>query len=204
MLWFAPTMSEREPESRAMKILARLIYRYLGIEMESGGEYRAAYAPFPMLAIRGISDIVGPKRAEAWIKYAWASAAAFTRAFLCTGPIALGAAVHHEAESSHVANKIAPAQATHDRSVSSLPAEERRITSNELLLRLLKLLPGQFDVVVSLARIPPVYLSGTTAAQATRATEVMRYIEEQNRLEQFSRIIDLVATEAGPIGVDPR
>jgi hypothetical protein len=44
----------------------------------------------PMLAIRGISDIVGLQRADAWTKYACASAAAFTRAFLRTRPIEVG------------------------------------------------------------------------------------------------------------------
>lgn len=60
----------------------------LAIEMESGGVYRAARDRCPMLAIRGISDIVGFKRHEAWTKYACASAAAFTRAFLRTQPVA--------------------------------------------------------------------------------------------------------------------
>lgn len=57
------------------------------IEMESGGVFRAVRERCPMLAIRGISDIVGLKRADAWTKYACASAAAFTRAFLRTRPI---------------------------------------------------------------------------------------------------------------------
>jgi nucleoside phosphorylase len=59
----------------------------LAIEMESDGVYRAARERCPMLAIRGISDIVGLKRADAWTKYACASAAAFTRVFLRTRPI---------------------------------------------------------------------------------------------------------------------
>jgi len=40
-----------------------------------------------MLVIRGISDIVGLKRSDAWTQYACASAAAFTRAFLRTRPV---------------------------------------------------------------------------------------------------------------------
>jgi nucleoside phosphorylase len=56
------------------------------IEMESAGVYRAVRGRCPMLAIRGISDIVGLKRSGAWTKYACASAAAFTRAFLRTRP----------------------------------------------------------------------------------------------------------------------
>ncbi len=57
------------------------------IEMEAAGVYRAARERCLMLAIRGISDLVGLKRSEAWTKYACASAAAFTRAFLRTRPI---------------------------------------------------------------------------------------------------------------------
>lgn len=59
----------------------------LAIEMESGGVYRALQERCPMLAIRGISDLVGLERDDAWTKYACASAAAFTRAFLRTQPV---------------------------------------------------------------------------------------------------------------------
>jgi nucleoside phosphorylase len=59
----------------------------LAVEMESGGVYRAARDRCPMLPIRGISDIVGLKRAESWTKFACASAAAFARAFLRTRPV---------------------------------------------------------------------------------------------------------------------
>jgi nucleoside phosphorylase len=59
----------------------------LAIEMESAGAYRAARERCPMLAIRGISDIVGLKRSDAWTRFACASAAAFTHAFLRTRPV---------------------------------------------------------------------------------------------------------------------
>lgn len=65
----------------------------LAVEMESGGVYRAVRERCPMLAIRGLSDIVGLKRADAWTKYACASAAAFTRAFLRTRPIPVRSSV---------------------------------------------------------------------------------------------------------------
>ena len=42
-----------------------------------------------MLSIRGVSDIVGFKRQDAWTKYACASAAAFTRGYLRTRPVPL-------------------------------------------------------------------------------------------------------------------
>jgi len=60
----------------------------LAVEMESAGVYRAAGDGCPMLAIRGISDIVGLKRDDGWTKYACKSAAFFTRAFLRTQPVA--------------------------------------------------------------------------------------------------------------------
>jgi nucleoside phosphorylase len=60
----------------------------LAVEMESGGVFRAARGRCPMLAIRGISDVIGLKRDDAWTKYACASAAAFARAYLRTQPIA--------------------------------------------------------------------------------------------------------------------
>lgn len=59
----------------------------LAVEMESGGAYRAARDRCPMLAIRGISDLVGLKRSDAWTKYACASAAAFAVAYLRTDPV---------------------------------------------------------------------------------------------------------------------
>jgi nucleoside phosphorylase len=62
----------------------------LAVEMESGGVYRAVRERCPMLAIRGLSDLVGLSRGDPWTKYACASAAAFTRAFLRTRPVPLG------------------------------------------------------------------------------------------------------------------
>ncbi len=62
----------------------------LAVEMESGGVYRAVRERCPMLAIRGLSDLVGLSRSDAWTKYACTSAAAFTRAFLRTRPVPVG------------------------------------------------------------------------------------------------------------------
>jgi nucleoside phosphorylase len=61
----------------------------LAIEMESAGVHRATRERVPMMSIRGLSDIVGLKRQDAWTKYACASAAAFTRAYLRTRPVPL-------------------------------------------------------------------------------------------------------------------
>lgn len=59
----------------------------LAVEMESAGVYRAARDKTPMIAIRGISDIIGYKRNDAWTKYACESAAYFARAYLRTTPV---------------------------------------------------------------------------------------------------------------------
>jgi nucleoside phosphorylase len=58
------------------------------VEMELGGVFLAARGigrDHPILAIRGISDIVGFKREEQWTKYACATAAAFAYALLRAG-----------------------------------------------------------------------------------------------------------------------
>lgn len=59
-----------------------------GMEMELSGVYQAAW-PYqkPVLAIRGISDIVGFKRSPDWTSYACHTAAAYTMALLRSRPI---------------------------------------------------------------------------------------------------------------------
>lgn len=59
----------------------------LATEMESAGIYRGAEGNCAMLAIRGLSDVIGFKRDERWTRYACSSAAAFTRAYLRTTPV---------------------------------------------------------------------------------------------------------------------
>jgi nucleoside phosphorylase len=176
----------------------------LAIEMESGGVYRAARERCPMLAIRGISDIVGLKRADAWTKYACASAAAFTCAFLRTRPIELGSAVSVDVAPSHATSGAEPAVARQERHGGSSPIEEGHMTSNELLTRLSKLLPPQFEEVLYRAQIPLGYLPGPTASQTERAVGVMRYIEQQNQLDQLARIVQQVVTGGAAAGPGPR
>jgi len=62
------------------------------VEMELAGIYRAArqrHREYPILAIRGISDIIGFKRDDQWTAYACRSAAAFARAVIGLQPIPL-------------------------------------------------------------------------------------------------------------------
>jgi nucleoside phosphorylase len=59
-----------------------------GVEMELAGVCQAAWPSLtPVLAIRGISDIVGFKRSHEWIGYACHAAAAYTAALLPHLPI---------------------------------------------------------------------------------------------------------------------
>jgi nucleoside phosphorylase len=59
-----------------------------GIEMELAGVYQAAHdAQKPVLAIRGISDVVGFKRSPEWTEYACHTAAAVAVALLKFRPI---------------------------------------------------------------------------------------------------------------------
>lgn len=63
------------------------------VEMESAGAHRATRERTPTLSIRGLSDIVGFKRHDAWTKYACASAAAFAAAYLKTQPVPVKSAL---------------------------------------------------------------------------------------------------------------
>ncbi len=63
------------------------------VETELGGVYRASRRKnreYPIIAIRGISDIVGLERDENWQEYACKSAAAFAHAILRSGMLSLG------------------------------------------------------------------------------------------------------------------
>jgi nucleoside phosphorylase len=175
----------------------------LAIEMESGGVYRVARERCPMLAIRGISDMVGLKRADAWTRYACASAVAFTRAFLRTRPIELASVASGAMEASLAASHAGQLQARHRQADSSL-TQERSMTREELLSRLSKLLSSQFEQVLYLARIPQEHLPAAVAAQASRAVELLRYVEQQNQLEQLARIVQQVVYGGGPASSDPR
>jgi len=62
----------------------------LAVEMETAGVYEAAQTlnhQYPVMAIRGISDIVGLSRDGLWAAYACQTAAAFAHAFILTDPL---------------------------------------------------------------------------------------------------------------------
>lgn len=62
----------------------------LAVEMESAGVYQAAqqmHKQYPVMTIRGISDIVGLERDPKWVMYACETAASFAYAFVTAGII---------------------------------------------------------------------------------------------------------------------
>ena len=78
------------------------------------------------------------------------------------------------------------------------------MTSKELLSQLSKLLPSQFEQVLYLARIPHEHLPAATAAQGLRAVDLMRYVEQQNQLDQLAQIVQHVVTGGRQAVPDPR
>jgi hypothetical protein len=78
------------------------------------------------------------------------------------------------------------------------------MTREELLSRLSKLLSSQFEQVLFLARIPQEYLPAAAAAQSSRAVELLRYVEQQNQLDQLARIVQQLVSGGGPASSDPR
>jgi nucleoside phosphorylase/uncharacterized SAM-dependent methyltransferase len=70
--------------------LLKMYRSVLAVEMEAAGVYEAARRSnnlYPVMVIRGISDIVGLQRDEKWTAYACQTAAAFTSTFIMTAPI---------------------------------------------------------------------------------------------------------------------
>ncbi|HYH63559.1 MAG TPA: NB-ARC domain-containing protein [Urbifossiella sp.] len=65
--------------------------RSLGfVEMEAGGVYRAARRAnreYPVLVVRGLSDVVGFKRSPEWTDYACRTAASFAASFIRSGAV---------------------------------------------------------------------------------------------------------------------
>ncbi len=71
-----------------LQVWLKVARQVQAVEMESAGVYRAAQGrQVPVVAIRGISDVVGFKRHADWTEYACHSAASFTLAFLRARPI---------------------------------------------------------------------------------------------------------------------
>jgi nucleoside phosphorylase len=75
-------------DEELLQFWLRCIRDAYAIEMENAGVYRAVrHEQTPLLAIRGISDIVGYKRSREWTEYACKTSASFTRALIDTGAL---------------------------------------------------------------------------------------------------------------------
>src|SRR5580692_10223422 len=74
------------------------------------------------------------------------------------------------------------------------------MTKDELLTRMNRLLPAQFEEVLFRAGIPLEYISSAGSAQAQRAVDVLRYIEPQNELGRLARILEAVAGPGSTAG----
>ncbi|WP_272009256.1 dynamin family protein [Nannocystis radixulma] len=70
-----------------LAVWLKIARQVLAVEMELAGVFRATHGRLPMLAIRGISDIVGFHRDPRWTTYACHTAAAFTHALVRSRPI---------------------------------------------------------------------------------------------------------------------
>jgi tetratricopeptide (TPR) repeat protein len=63
------------------------------------------------------------------------------------------------------------------------------LTRVELLEALVAMLPGQFDFVVAKLNVPFAFLRGAAAPQATRAVDVVRYLESNGRLDELRAMV---------------
>lgn len=73
---------------------------------------------------------------------------------------------------------------------------ETPMTSDDLLTRLSRLLPAQFEVVLARANVPMEFIPDRSAPQAMRTVDVIRYLTSRNELERLAQILDEV--NAGP------
>src|SRR5438046_1631948 len=104
----------------------------IAVEMEAAGVYEAAqgiHHQYPVMAIRGISDIIGLERDGKWTAYACHTAAAFAYAFVMTKPID----PRMETEPPPISSAV------YDPTISSLPPsstnEDRRLMTSSKCLR---------------------------------------------------------------------
>jgi hypothetical protein len=149
---------------------------------------------------RSIGNAVDQAAATLEAKHPGTRPMCATRDGLRADQIFLPTVEHRGPDSEAQLSRVAGAR--HDAHAGSSPTEERTVTPEELLTRLSNLLPAQFEQVLYLARIPQQYIPAAAAAQAMRAVEVMRYIEQQNQLDQLARIVHQVVGGHG--AADPR
>ncbi|HEX3482094.1 MAG TPA: hypothetical protein VHT91_44070 [Kofleriaceae bacterium] len=77
-----------------------------------------------------------------------------------------------------------------EHAASSHQTRETRMTRDELLTRLSRLLPSQFEEVLFRTKVSTAHLPSASTPQATRAIEAIRYLEQQNQLEQLAQVLE--------------
>lgn len=102
-------------------------------------------------------------------------------------PRSLGLQISDSRESARSTPDSMDARSPHE-------TQEARMTRDELLTRLSRLLPSQFEEVLFRANVPIAHLPGASAPQAARAIDAIRYLEQQNQLEPLARILEQVVT----------
>lgn len=63
------------------------------------------------------------------------------------------------------------------------------MTRDQLFDALSAMPQGQFDLVLGKLAVPPAYVPGPQAAQGTRATELLRWVEQQNKLAELEALL---------------
>jgi nucleoside phosphorylase len=104
------------------------------VEMELGGVYRAArrrQREYPILAIRGLSDIVGFKRDDNWTEYACHSAASFAHALISSGAVPRLESRRDENIYRAEFTSATPSAAEELRLASTIAAADARLVSTE-------------------------------------------------------------------------
>jgi nucleoside phosphorylase len=99
----------------------------LAVEMEAAGVYQATQGisqRYPVMAIRGISDIIGLERDDEWTKYACQTAAAFAYAFVTAGIVPPRVTLTTSSPAS-VSSPVAPTSAQPPQAQGNTLADER-------------------------------------------------------------------------------
>jgi nucleoside phosphorylase len=118
----------------------------LAVEMESAGVYQASQKmtkQYPVMAIRGISDIIGLDRDRRWTKYACQTAAAFTYAFITAGIVPLRINALEKGKQALWAGDYAAARKELRKAVEEINRENKREASQARYLSALALLEGK-------------------------------------------------------------
>jgi nucleoside phosphorylase/tetratricopeptide (TPR) repeat protein len=143
--------------------------KLIGVEMEGGGVATALHAHMArprFLMIRGVSDLADAEgnagTKKQWRAYARDVAAAYTVGMLRAGPVP----ARRQDASVHAA---APGSSEH------------------LLDALNRLLPAELEVLVFKLALPAAILSASSAPQATRAVEILRWADRAGRLDEVAR-----------------